>query len=69
MSEPATDAIDLQRVRTFIRDNGPVRVARRAGLAKATLLRFEDPDWNPSWSTASAVSRLMREDSKADAAA
>lgn len=50
---------DLSEMQEFIKRHGPVRVARRAGLAKATLLPAARDDWNPMRSTVDAVAAVM----------
>lgn len=54
--------IDLAELREFITQRGPVRVARQAGLAKATLLGSAREDWNPQMSTILAVAAVMDRD-------
>lgn len=50
---------DLGEIKEFIKRHGPVRVARQAGLAKATLLPAARDDWNPKHSTMNAVASVM----------
>ena len=50
---------NIRRVREFIRKNGPVATAVKAGLARGTLRGFDSEEWNPTADTLRKVLELM----------
>ena len=60
------NAIDqnIRRIRDYVRENGAIRTAIRAGLARGTLRQCEDANWNPTADTLRKVLALMANENK-----